>query len=606
MEKRTIISIVVVFFVFFAVLTIRQCNAGAQAAAMENTAAEVTVQPAAEKKAVVSYTAIDNGEKDTVFDFETDYLKVKFDTKGASVLSLVLKNEKGSGKETVDIVFKGESDNNAFLMYWGDDFSKPVTDTFAYSVSGNKVVFTKSYLDENGKEFKVVKTFEFKDGEYLFAVNVKIDGAVLDAQDYAYSIAYEPQVGPSFSIMKNNNYDYRRFYVGQVKKNGNIKRVSVSLNKNAFDSSRTKNQDFKCNWISLTSKYFTVVARPANEKVDFKFSAYRSSGSISQTDGVYVSVPAADSAEQTVFFYCGPQLKKYMGSYYNRDDNAWGLSNYNIDDAMESSSFLGWLETALKWVLQLLHKVIPNYGICIIIVTILLKVALWPLQKQSTESTAKMSALSSEISAIQEKYKDNPQKQNMAMQQLYKEKGIHPMGGCLPLLIQFPILIAFYGLLNRHYELRGAMFIPGWIPDLSIPDTIATLKFMLPLLGNEIHLLPVIYTVSMIFSMKFTQTSQQQPASDQQKGTMWFMTWGMPILFFFILYSAPSGLLLYWTCQNALSIIQQFYTNKKMKSGKLVLQDVKKTEKKEPEAVRKYQEKLRKAEEAAKNNKKGK
>ena len=175
------------------------------------------------------------------------------------------------------------------------------------------------------------------------------------------------------------------------------------------------------------------------------------------------------------------------------------------------------------------------------------------------------------------------------------------------MLLQFPILIAMYGLLNKHFELRGAMFIAGWIPDLSVPETIFTLGFNLPFLGNEIHLLPILYTVSMIFSMKYTQSSQNQSAG-QGKGLMWFMTYGMPIIFFFILYSAPSGLLLYWSTQNLLSMIQQFYTNHKLKKNPDALAPKAVPAKKEPEAVRRYQEKLRKLEEErakqAKNKKK--
>ena len=151
---------------------------------------------------------------------------------------------------------------------------------------------------------------------------------------------------------------------------------------------------------------------------------------------------------------------------------------------------------------------------------------------------------------------------NNAMAKLYKEEGINPMGSCLPMFIQFPVFIALYGLLNNHFELRGAMFIPGWIPDLSIPDTVAVLPFSLPLLGSQIHLLPIIYTASMIFSMKITQTASTQSS---QQGMMNFMTYGMPLIFFFMLYNAPSGLLVYWTVTNAISIIQQVYVNSKKK-----------------------------------------
>ena len=147
------------------------------------------------------------------------------------------------------------------------------------------------------------------------------------------------------------------------------------------------------------------------------------------------------------------------------------------------------------------------------------------------------------------------------MAKLYKEEGINPMGSCLPMLIQFPILIAFYGLLNKNIELRGAMFIPGWINDLSIPETIFTLPFNIPFLGNQVHLLPILYTFSMIFSMKITQSSSS--VASGQQGMMKFMTYGMPIIFFFILYNAPSGLLLYWSVMNAITIGTQIYVNKK-------------------------------------------
>ena len=175
------------------------------------------------------------------------------------------------------------------------------------------------------------------------------------------------------------------------------------------------------------------------------------------------------------------------------------------------------------------------------------------------DSTAKMSALTPKMEEIKVKYADNPEAQNAAMAKLYQEEKINPLSSCLPMLLQFPIFIALYGLLNKNFDLRGAMFIPGWIVDLSLPDTVATLPFNIPLLGSQIHVLPVLYTVSMLFSMKITQTT----ATQSQKGMMWFMTYGMPIMFFFVMYNAPSGLLLYWSVTNLISIMQQVWTNKK-------------------------------------------
>jgi len=558
---------------------------------------------------VFQITALQDSNSKEKFEYETDIFEITFDPVGASIKSIVMKDHANADGQHVNLIFKGDGDHNAFLTYWGSDLSNPIMDTFSYSIEGSKIVFSHDYEDKKGNIFTLRKTFEFKDSDYLFAVTVDIEGdasfAGINDSGYAYTLAYEPQVGPSFTQMKNNNYDYRKVYINQYKDNGKTKKSSVGFSNGSFETTE------KLKWISLTSKYFTVIAAPESN-VAYKYTALQSTdGDIPQTNGIYLSRPSTDSSSSdTVYFYCGPQLKKYLGSYYSGTDNAWGLRDLNLDDAMESGSWLGWLENILKWLLNILYKVIPNYGIDIILLTILIKVALWPLSKKGTESTAKMSALSPQLQELQVKYKDNPQKLNQETAALYKEAGVSPIGGCLPMLLQFPILIAFYGLLNKHFELRGAMFIPGWIPDLSVPETVFTLGFKIPLLGSEIHLLPIIYTVSMILSMTITN-AQNKATTAQNAGTMKFMTYGMPIIFFFILYSAPSGLLLYWTVSNILSIIQQLYVNKVVKNRPV---EEKKVEAKVPEAVRKYQERLKKIEDekakaaknAAKNSKKNK
>lgn len=615
MDKRTILAIVLVVIVITVSMVIQttlfsgnstQTTATATSAAetTEAAASTASILSKSEVKDIVAKSTNNSKEK---FTYETDLYEITFDPVGASISSLMMKEHADADGNHVDIVFKGDDGNNAFLMYWGDDLNNPILDTFSYTVQGKKVIFSNTYGTSSGQEFTIVKTFEFKDGEYLFAVDVDIIGADgfkgLNTDGYAYTLAYEPQVGPSFTQMKNNNYDYRRVYIDAYNSKGKLKKSTLKLNNGLYE---TKDQ---VQWLSETGKYFTVTLMAADNTIGYKYTVKQgSTASIAQTDSMYISRPATVSTtSDRVYFYAGPQLKKYLGSYYSGMDNAWNLRNTNLDQVMESGSILGWLENILKWALNLLYKIIPNYGVGIILLTLIIKVLLWPLTKKSTASTAKMSALQPRLKEIQEKYKDNPQKMNQETAALYKETGVSPLGGCLPMLLQFPILIAMYGLLNKHFELRGAMFIAGWIPDLSVPETIFTLGFNLPFLGNEIHLLPILYTVSMIFSMKYTQSSQNQSAG-QGKGLMWFMTYGMPIIFFFILYSAPSGLLLYWSTQNLLSMIQQFYTNHKLKKNPDALAPKAVPAKKEPEAVRRYQEKLRKLEEErakqAKNKKK--
>ena len=602
MDKKTILAVVLITIVITVSMVLQGTLFSNNTAAENTTSTEQTVAEstssaatttAEETKttAVVPSSLNKSAEK---FLIETDLYVIEFDPVGASISSLMLKEHADADGEHVDLVFRGENDHNAFLMYWGDDFKNPVLDTFSYAIEGEKVIFTNDYTGSNGEKFTVIKTFEFKDGEYLFAITVDIVGdekfAGLSGA-YAYSLAYEPQVGPAFTQMKNNAYDYRRVYIDAYNNKGKLKKSQAKISNGEFYTTS------QLQWMSVTGKYFMVVALPEDNTQHYKYTALRSStADVVQTDSLYISVPSkAGSSSDTIYYYVGPQLKKYLGSYYSGMDNAWGLRATNLDAAMESGSMFGWLENILKWALNLLYKLIPNYGVGIILLTIIIKIILWPLTKKSAASTAKMSALQPRQKELQEKYKDNPQKLNQEMAALYKETGTSPLGGCLPMLIQFPILIAMYGLLNKHFELRGAMFIPGWIPDLSVPETIATLGFNLPLLGNEIHLLPILYTVSMIFSMKITQN---QSSSAQNGGMMKFMTYGMPIIFFFILYSAPSGLLLYWSAQNALAMLQQVYTNKKFKNDPTSLDKATKpADEKVPEAVRKYQEKLKRLEE---------
>ncbi len=173
-----------------------------------------------------------------------------------------------------------------------------------------------------------------------------------------------------------------------------------------------------------------------------------------------------------------------------------------------------------------------------------------------------MQTLSPKIKELQTKYKDNPQKMNAEMAELYKKEGYNPLSGCLPMLLQIPIFFAMYNLFNSHFDLRGAMFIPGWIPDLSLPEAIWNFPgdFRLPLLGwTAIRALPFIYVGSQLLYGKFTQTPDQQ-GNTQMK----MMLYIMPIIFFFVLYDVPSGLLIYWIFSNILTLVQQVIINKYM------------------------------------------
>lgn len=199
-----------------------------------------------------------------------------------------------------------------------------------------------------------------------------------------------------------------------------------------------------------------------------------------------------------------------------------------------------------------LHSFIPNYGIVIIVFSIVLKILLHPLTKKQMDSMKKMGQMSPKIKTIREKYKDDPSKANTQIMKLYKEEGINPAGGCLPLLLQLPILYALFGVFRSTIELRQANFML-WITDLSAPDVILQLPFKIPIFGiDQIAGLATLMGITMFIQQKMTVTDPKQKA----------MVYLMPIMLTLLFFSFPSGLNLYYFIFNLLSIGQQIYTTK--------------------------------------------
>lgn len=502
------------------------------------------------------------------FVIENEVSRITFNPVGASIDSVLFKEHLSDG-EPSELIFKDSDDINPFMLYAGDDTVNPIDPVFNYNISNlddrgiTQITFSRDFETRDGRRFTINKIYAVPNNdEYMVQLVVNIeteDGSriPLNYNGYTYTLGFGPQVGPEFESI-GSAYDYRRINYLRDDKGG---KSNVSYSNGVFTYDEFDSDEF-IDWMSLTGKYFVSIGIPETENIISKYSATNATydSGVSQENYFYFTRESTSEASITdvYSYYLGPQDMGELTKYDRAEDNVFGLSDHRLKEAMDSS-WLWWLEQILNWCLAFIYRFIPNYGVAIIILTIIIKLLLHPLSKKGTESTAKMSALTPKLNEIKERYADDPEKQNMAMAKLYKEEGINPMSSCWPMLIQFPILIAFYGLLNKNIDLRGAMFIPGWITDLSIPETIFTLPFNIPFLGNQIHLLPIVYTLSMIYSMKITQ----QASSAGQEGMMKFMTYGMPIIFFFVLYNAPSGLLVYWTCTNIISIGSQVYVNKK-------------------------------------------
>ena len=565
MDRNTIIAVILCVIVITVGMAYQQTLLSNEFVETETT--EVTENIPVPVLASSSFSPLGSDGDSSTFNVSSGSLDITFNPKGGTIESIYDKNN------DVNLILTEDGDNNAFMLYWGKDKSSPIDDVFDYSVETKEiqgknenitqVAFSRSYREETtGTEFVVEKKFAVPENdEYMIQMAVSLytkDGSPIpiniDSQMYTVSVG--SQVGPEFQSL-NGNYDYRRVYYRLADKNSR-----KTVNSGNFTSSDSMG------WAGVVGKYFAFLLIPETQNVVTLTEAVQTTGeTIPQKNTIYMSRAASGESKTTdvYSFYCGPQLSSTLGIYDNAKDNIFGLSNHHLKKALDVS-WLSWLEKILKVLLEVFYFLIPNYGVAIILLTILTKALLIPLSKKGTGSTAKMSALQPKLQELQTKYKDDPEALNNAMAKLYKEEGINPMGSCWPMLIQFPIFIGLYGLLNKDFSLRGAMFIPGWITDLSIPETIFTLPFKIPFLGAQIHLLPILYTASMIFSMKITQSATSGQAAGS-KGMTWFMTYGMSIMFFFILYNAPSGLLVYWTMSNLLAILQQVYTNKKTVAG---------------------------------------
>lgn len=528
-----------------------------------------TVSPTPRAPAAASMPAVEAPVAENAYTIETDLLRAVISNAGGDIVSLQLKEHKDKDGY-VDLIVPGEKGSQGISLAFGGPGAPTVRelmnvswlDTDRKTIQFSRVFYARSSEGGELKPFTYKKTYTFRNGEYLFGMAIGLEGengaqVPLNTNGTAYTLSVGPQIGPRFDHL-SKNADYRKYIleVEGKKKTEMPKAGSIQTIKE------------RPSWGSLTGKYFSFIAIPELPFASFSYLQGQDP-LIKQTNTMYLSRPALSSSAQTdtYYFYFGPRTNSQLAKYEYADKNSFGLSAMRLEDVVERSNLLGWLETILKFLLNISYKLVPNYGIAIILVTIFIKILFFPLTKKSSISTARMQELQPKLQELQAKYKGNPQKLNQEMAEFYKRENYNPMSGCLPMLIQLPLFIAMYNLFNNHFDLRGASFIGGWINDLSLPESIVNFgAFRLPILGwNDLRALPIIYLASQLLYGKFTQS----PQGGQNAGQMKMMMYGMPIMFFFILYDVPSGLLLYWIVSNVLTIGQQVLIKDMLKKHKL-------------------------------------
>ncbi len=385
-------------------------------------------------------------------------------------------------------------------------------------------------LLQNGQP-QVKKTLTFYGNKYQVRVTANLSALLDDMATGNYYLNWQDGLSYSEPDLSEENR-YAKAYAYSAA--GEMEKIDTKPGK----PDQTKFEG-NTKWTAIRTKYFATLFITETPAEGYRLQAHTEpyQGEYIKKFDMRVTYPGHRPSHTRLFV--GPL-----------DYNRVKVLAEDTENIMSLGGIIRPISKLVLWSFTKLNKVIPNYGLVIIIFAILVKIILSPLTNKSTRSMKEMQKLQPKISELREKYKDEPQKLNQATMKLYKEHGVNPMGGCLPLLLQMPILIAMFTIFRSTIALRHTPFIL-WITDLSAPDTIYTLPFSIPLYGQYVNVLPFLMVLSQILQQKISGTGN----NPQQKSMMYLM----PLVFFFIFNKFPSGLNLYYTLFNILTMVQQKY-----------------------------------------------
>ena len=383
---------------------------------------------------------------------------------------------------------------------------------------------------------------KFRNEEYGFETEIQLLDLGSVIANYQYEVAWEHGI----RYAEQNSVDESGFAAAYAYTGNELTEIDAAK----VDQKVQKEFSGTVDWVAARNKYFAISIIPMGNVSEGAYiegtrSAMPDNG-VKETYGISLKMPYKGSvSEQSTFkVFLGPLQHGVLKSY-----------NKGLENIMS----LGWAwlirpisEYIMLPIFTAIHYVVPNWGLVIIIFSVLIKLAMHPLSKSQMKSMKKMQKLQPMMDELRTKYKDDPQKMNQSIMNLYKEYGVNPAGGCLPLLLQMPIMYALYAVFRGAIELRQASFV-GWIKDLSIPDIIYHLPFKLPLIGiQDISGIALIMGATMFIQQKMTIKDPRQKT----------MVWMMPIMMTFLFNGFPSGLNLYYAVFNVLAIGQQVLINK--------------------------------------------
>ncbi len=478
---------------------------------------------------------------------ENDELKTVWSNRGASLTNVTLKKYKDYAGKDLRLILS----SNTF----------PRTMTIA-SIQGTYDLSNRLYQvkEATPEQISFQTTLEngitltknislHKKSKYLINVQILIENTTTDKEiPLEYSLVSASQICPE------GVPDYDMASVVGVLLGTKTKLIQKTMGK--LKKSPETNESHGIAWAGAVNKYFACVLKSTTDDIIYSVnSTYtpgrkaKSSGNIAVSiDTGRFSLPPGGIEKDEYYLFVGPKKEEILKEY-----GLVSLLNFGVFTP---------LSKGLLYFLNTFYGIIPNYGVGIIIMTVLVKALLFPLTRKSQMSMIKMQKLQPQLKELQEKYKNDKQKMGQAQMALFQKHGVSPMSGCLPIVLQLPIFYALFRTLQLSFEMRQAPFA-FWIHDLARPDMLYTLTSPLPFLGNHINALPIIMAAASIVQMRLMPTNPDPKAQQQQKLMKY-----MPLMFAFILYNMPAGLLLYWTTSTVLSIGEQLLIRRMVANAK--------------------------------------
>jgi len=448
------------------------------------------------------------------------------DWRAGKELHLLFTSKDGRSVNTKDFVFESDYANNSKVNIQDD--------------KSFKLKFTLN-IEPDGSE-KIIKTYSFYPDKYEFDINYEFVNPGKFIADNKYQVVWESSLNLSeFRSDQEATFAEASAYMG-----GELEHIDATDATEKYKEDLNGNTDY----VSMRTKYFGLFIIPSGRKGDGAFLSgsrehLKDKGELENYSiAVKMDIKNSDLEKSDFKILITPLDYSLLKSYELELEKTL---RFSLDFIVRPIA-----QYLILPVFLFLHSFIPSWGLVIILFALLLKIVLNPLTKTQMNSMKKMSQINPKITAIREKYKDDPVKANQQIMKMYKEEKINPAGGCLPMLLQLPILYALFGVFNSTIELRHASFL--WIKDLSAPDVILHLPFKIPLFGiDQISGLALLMGITMFIQQKMTITDPKQKA----------MVYIMPVMLTLLFFSFPAGLNLYYFSFNLFSIVQQYYNKRK-------------------------------------------